>query len=79
MKGEGLATMAKAKRRVQIHSIQADYGGTTYHGTYTVERGILTVRSGLGSRSTQLETAGTVNPAGRAKQILLELAKQEPS
>ena len=43
--------MAKAKRRVQVHSLQVDYQGAAHHGTYVVERGILTVRSGLGSRS----------------------------
>jgi hypothetical protein len=67
--------MAKAKRRVQVHSLQIDYQGITHHGTYIVERGILTVRSGLGSRSTQLATTGTVNPVGMATQILRDLAR----
>jgi hypothetical protein len=64
-----------AKRRPQVHSLQVDYQGSTHHGTYFVERGILTVRSGLGSRSTQLATTRTVNPVGLATQILRELAK----
>jgi hypothetical protein len=69
--------MAKAKRRVQVHSLQVDYQGAAHHGTYVVERGILTVRSGLGSRSTELATTGTVNPLGLAKQFLRDLAKQK--
>ena len=68
---------APPKRRVRIHNIQVDYNGTTYHGTYTVEREILTVRSGFGSRSTQLGLIGTMNPAGRAAQILRDLASEQ--
>jgi len=69
--------IANTKRRAQVHSIEIDYQGTTHHGTYVVEKGILTVRSSLGSRSTQLDTSGTVNPVGLAKQILRELAVRE--
>jgi len=69
--------LPKAKRRAQVHSIEIDYQGTTHRGTYVVEKGILTLRSSLGSRSTQLSTSGTVNPVGLAKQILRELAMQE--
>ena len=69
--------LANIKRRAQVHSIEVDYQGTTHHGTYVVEKGILTVRSSLGSRSTQLDTSGTVNPVGLAKQILRDLAVQE--
>jgi len=69
--------LAQTKRRAQVHSIEIDYQGTAHHGTYVVEKGILTVRSSLGSRSTQLGTSGTVNPVGLAKQILRELAMQE--
>jgi len=69
--------LARMKRRVQVHSIEINYQATTHHGTYVVEKGILTVRSNLGSRSTQLGTSGTVNPVGLAKQILRELAVHE--
>jgi len=69
--------LAKARRRVQMHSLQIDYEGATHQGTYVVERGILTVRSGLGSRSTQLAAAGTVNPVGLAQRILRDLARQQ--
>jgi hypothetical protein len=69
--------LANMRRRAQMHSIEIDYQGTTHHGTYVVEKGILTVRSSLGSRSTQLVTSGTVNAVGLAKQILWELAVQE--
>ena len=69
--------LVNTKRRVQMHSIEIDYQGTTHHGIYLVEKGILTVRSSLGSRSTQLGTSGTVNPVGLAKQILRELAVHE--
>ena len=68
---------AKPKRRLQVHSVQVDYAGTTYLGTYAVERGILMVRSSFGGRSTQLGMTGSVNPAGLAKQILRELATQQ--
>ena len=80
MKAEDVAKTtlaAKPKRRLQVHSVQVDYAGTTYHGTYAVESGILMVRSSFGSRSTQLGMTGSVNPAGLAKQILHELATQE--
>ena len=62
--------LAQTKRRAQVHSIEIDYQGTAHHGTYVVEKGILTVRSSLGSRSTQLGASRTVNPVGLAKQIL---------
>ena len=66
--------LAKTKRRTQVHSIQINYEGTTHHGTYVVERGILTVRSSLGSRSTQLRASARANAVGLAAQILRELA-----
>src|SRR5262252_4936721 len=69
--------LARIKRRVQVHSSEVNYQATTHRGTYVVEKGILTVRSHLGSRSPQLGTSGTVNPVGLAKQILRELAVHE--
>lgn len=52
-------------------SIEKD--GKTYHGSYTLDRGIICVSNMLGSKTTQL---GGLPPETLAKMLLSELVHQ---
>lgn len=65
--------MAKRKTPPQSWPVSVELNGKTYTGTYEVDAGIVTVRTLMGSKNTQV---GGSTPQTLAPLMLSELVKE---
>jgi len=68
--------VAKTMWSVRYHDVEIEYAGNTYRGTYHIESGVITVTSGVASRSAHI---GSFQSRELATLLLGELVTRELS